>query len=176
MKRIMSLLLFLYFGKSYAQTNFYNIDSIREIRIHFYDSEWDNQLDSLYVQGDNERILADLIIDGSTYDSVGVRYKGFSSVSVNRIKNPFNIKLDYVIDTQDHNGVDKIKLSNVYQDPSFIREVLTYEIAANYLPSAKANYANLYINDTLWGLYSNVQSLNKDFLNDNFGNKYNPFF
>ncbi len=177
MKRIISiLLLVLYFSKSYAQTNFYNVDSIREIQIDFYDSDWDNQLDSLYVQGDNERILADLIIDGLLYDSVGVRYKGFSSVSVNRIKNPFNIKLDYVIDGQDHKGVDKLKLSNIYQDPSFIREVLTYEIAANYLPSAKANYANLYINDTLWGLYTNVQSLNKDFLNDNFGNKYNPFF
>ena len=160
----------------FSQSSFYEVDSLREIRIYFYDSDWDNQLDSLYVQGDNERILADLIIDGSLYDSVGVRYKGFSSVSVNRVKNPFNIKLDYVIDGQDHNGVDKLKLSNVYQDPSFIREVLTYEIAANYLPSAKANYANIYVNDTLWGLYTNVQAVNKDFLNVHFGNKYNPFF
>ena len=160
----------------FAQSSFYAVDSLREIRIYFYDSNWDHQLDSLYVQGDNERILADLIIDGSIYDSVGVRYKGFSSVSVNRVKNPFNIKLDYMIDGQDHNGVDKLKLSNVYQDPSFIREVLTYEIAANYLPSAKANYANIYVNDTLWGLYTNVQVVNKDFLNDHFGNKYYPLF
>ena len=176
MKRIICLILFLYCSNACAQSSFYAVDSLREIRIYFYDSNWDHQLDSLYVQGDNERILADLIIDGSTYDSVGVRYKGFSSVSVNRVKNPFNIKLDYMIDGQDHNGVDKLKLSNVYQDPSFIREVLTYEIAANYLPSAKANYANIYVNDTLWGLYTNVQAVNKDFLNDHFGNKYNPFF
>ena len=162
--------------KGVAQSSFYAIDSIREIRIYFYATDWDYQLDSLYVQGDNERILADLIIDGSPYDSVGVRYKGFSSVSVNRFKNPFNIKLDYVIDGQDHQGIDKLKLSNVYQDPSFVREVLTYEIAANYLPSAKANYANVYVNDTLWGLYTNVQAVNKGFLNDHFGNKYNPFF
>ena len=80
----------------FSQSNFYAVDSLREIRIYFYDANWDYQLDSLYVQGDNERILADLTIDGSTYDSVGVRYKGFSSVSVNRVKNPFNIKLDYL--------------------------------------------------------------------------------
>ena len=160
----------------FAQSSFYAVDSLREIRIYFYATDWDYQLDSLYVQGDNERILADLIIDGSPYDSVGVRYKGFSSVSVNRIKNPFNIKLDYIIDGQDHDGVDKLKLSNVIQDPSFVREVLTYEIAADYLPSAKANFANVYVNDTLWGLYTNVQAVNKDFLNDHFGNKYNPFF
>jgi spore coat protein CotH len=160
----------------FSQSSFYAVDSLREIRIYFYDNDWDYQLDNLYVQGNNDRILADLIIDGSFYDSVGVRYKGFSSISVNRLKNPFNIKLDYIIDDQDHQGIDKLKLSNVYQDPSFIREVLTYEIAANYLPSPKANYANVYINDTLWGLYTNVQAINKDFLNNHYGNKYNPFF
>ena len=71
MKRIIYVILFFYFSNACAQTNFYNVDSLREIRINFHDSDWDNQLDSLYVQGDNERILADLIIDGSTYDSVG---------------------------------------------------------------------------------------------------------
>ena len=178
LKKHLILFVFAVFVQfiGFAQSNFYAVDSLREIRIYFYDANWDYQLDSLYVQGDNERILADLTIDGSTYDSVGVRYKGFSSVSVNRVKNPFNIKLDYVIDGQDHYGVDKLKLSNVIQDPSFVREVLTYEIAANYLPSAKANYANVYVNDTLWGLYTNVQAVNKGFLNDHFGNKYNPFF
>lgn len=178
LKKHLILFVFAVFVQfiGFAQSNFYAVDSLREIRIYFYATDWDYQLDSFYVQGDNERILADLIIDGSPYDSVGVRYKGFSSVSVNRVKNPFNIKLDYVIDGQDHDGVDKLKLSNVIQDPSFVREVLTYEIAANYLPSAKANYCNVYVNDTLWGLYTNVQAVNKDFLNDHFGNKYNPFF
>ncbi len=161
---------------SFSQSNFYSLDSIREIRIYFYDHDWDYQLDSLYIQGNNDRILADIIIEGFSYDSVGIRYKGFSSVSVDRVKNPFNIKLDYIIDGQDHQGIDKLKLANVYQDPSFIREVLTYEIAGNYMPSARANYANLYINDTLWGLYNNVEAINKDFLRDHFGNKYNPFF
>ena len=160
----------------WSQTNFYAVDSLREIRISFYASDWDYQLDSLYVLGDNDRILADLIIDGENYDSVGVRYKGFSSVSVNRIKNPFNIKLDYIIDGQDHQGIDKLKLSNVIQDPSFIREVLSYKVCRKYMPASQANYANLYINDTLWGLYTNVEAVNKSFLIDHFDSKYNSFF
>jgi len=73
-----------------SQNNFYDVDTIREIKIYFYESDWDNQLDSLYLLGENDRILADIIIDGNSYDSVGVRYKGFSSVSINRVKNPFN--------------------------------------------------------------------------------------
>ena len=160
----------------FSQNNFYNIDTVREIRISFYDSNWDYLLDSLYVLGENERILADIEIDGNYYDSVGVRYKGFSSVSVNRLKNPLNIKLDYIIEGQDHLGIDKLKLSNVIQDPSFIREVLSYEIYRKYMPSSRANYANIFINDTLWGLYTNVEAVNKDFLIDHFDSKYNPFF
>ena len=114
-----TLLVFLFFiyHNSISQNTFYDTDTIREIRINFYNSGWDYILDSLYVLGNNDRILANLEIDGQVYDSVGVRYKGFSSVSVNRLKNPFNIKLDYIITDQDHQGIDKLKLSNVIQDP-----------------------------------------------------------
>ena len=174
-----SFLIFLFstvfYIHTFSQSHFYTVDTIREVRIYFYDSDWDSLLDSFYVAGDNERILADIIIDGLSYDSVGVRYKGFSSVSVNRIKNPFNIKLDYIIDDQDHQGIDKIKLSNVIQDPSFIREVLSYEIARKYMPASQANFTNVFINDTLWGLYTNVEAVNKSFLIDQFDNKYNTF-
>lgn len=159
-----------------AQSSFYDTDSLREIRIYFYAEDWDHQLDSLYVDGQEERILADVKIDGTLYESVGVRYKGFSSVSVDRLKNPFNIKLDYVYEDQNHEGIDKLKLSNVIADPSFLREVLTYDIASDYMPCSRANYANVFINDTLWGLYTNVEAVNKSFLNDNFESKYGAFF
>lgn len=177
LKRIFFIIcIFLFQFNIFSQNHFYNIDTVREVRLYFNEPNWDYILDSLYVKGDKDRLLATVIIDGNSYDSVGVRYKGFSSVSINTIKNPFNIKLDYVIDGQDHQGVEKLKLSNVIQDPSFVREVLSYEIIRKYMPSSKANYANLYINDTLWGLYTNVESVNKDFLEDHFGTKYNPFF
>tara|TARA_B100000900_G_scaffold154022_1_gene130817 strand:- start:2794 stop:5037 length:2244 start_codon:yes stop_codon:yes gene_type:complete len=175
-QKIFLLIFFLSTNILFCQNNFYHTDTVQEIRINFYDSNWDNILDSLYVLGDKQRILAQLEINGFSYDSVGVRYKGFSSVSVNRTKNPFNIKLDYVKENQEHFGTEKLKLSNVIQDPSFIREVLTYEFCRNYMPSPKANFANLFINDTLWGIYTNVEAVNKDFLIDHYQSKYNSFF
>ena len=158
-----------------SQTGFYNVDSIREIRVYFNEPNWDHILDSLYVEGAENRMLCSLSIDGTTYDSVGIRYKGFSSVSVNRVKNPFNIKLDYIINDQNHRGHNKIKLSNVIQDPSFLREVLSYEIGRKYMPCSEANFANIYINDTLWGLYTNVEAVNKDFLSKHYSSKENTF-
>jgi spore coat protein CotH len=157
----------------FAQESFYKTDAIRELKISFYQNNWDAVLDSLYINGDRERILASVLIDGVNYDSVGVRYKGFSSASINRVKNPFNIKLNYTISGQNHLGIDKLKLSNVIQDPSFVREVLSYEIARQYMPASEANYANVYINDTLIGLYSNIEAVNKEFLEKHFSSTDN---
>ncbi len=159
-----------------AQSSFYDIDSIHEIRIYFDESNWDELLDDLYVAGEKERLEGAVSIDGNLYEGVGVRYKGFSSYSSNRDKNPFNISLDYTIADQEHEGFNKIKLSNVIQDPSFVREVLTYEIARKYMPASRANYANVYVNDTLIGLYTNVEAVNKDFVETHFGTRSNTFF
>ncbi len=159
-----------------AQSNLYNIDLIPQIKIYFEQANWDQILDDLYVEGNQERLLATVSIDGTVLDSVGIRYKGFSSVSTDREKNPFNIKLDYIKGNQDYDGVRKLKLGNVIQDPSFLREILSYEIARKYMPASLANYAEVYINDVYWGLYSNVQSVDEDFLLQKYGTKHNPFF
>ncbi|MFT5724066.1 MAG: hypothetical protein ACI9JN_001183, partial [Bacteroidia bacterium] len=158
-----------------AQSDFYDIDEIRNIRLYFQQTNWDYLLDSFYVAGDEERILASVVIDGTRFDSVGIRYKGFSSVSTERKKNPFNVKLDYIKD-QSYQGYEKLKLSNVIQDPSFVREALSYEIARQYMPASKANFANVYINDVFWGVYTNVEAVNKHFLGERFSSSTNAFF
>ena len=175
-KYLLLFVSFFFVKDLICQNSFYSVDTVRDVRLYFYDYDWDNTLDSLYVLGQNDRILADLEIDGNIYDSVGVRYKGFSSASVNYKKNPFNIKIDYIINGQNHEGFDKLKLANVIQDPSFVREVLSYDIARKYMPAPEANYVNLYVNDTLIGLYVNVEAINKDFLLKHFDHKSGPFF
>lgn len=174
--KILLIVIFVFITLSASsQENFYHKDSIRDIRIEFSQDNWDQILDSLYVAGDKQRMLATLFIDGYKYDSVGVRYKGYSSASIDRVKNPFNIKLNYSIPGQRHLGVDKIKLSNVIQDPSFLREVLSYDIARKYMPASKANFANVFVNDTLLGLYTNVEAVNNEFLDQYFRSSEHVF-
>ncbi len=103
MKHLYFLAILLLFSSNIslnAQEEFYDTETIQEIRIYFEQDNWDELLDALYVSGEKERLLANLVINGESIDSVGIRYKGFSSVSTDRKKNPFNIKLDYVIDNQ----------------------------------------------------------------------------
>ena len=44
------------------------------------------------------------------------------------------------------------------------------------MPSSEANFVNLYINDTLWGLYTNVEAVNKEFVSKYYYARDNAFF
>jgi hypothetical protein len=151
------LLIVLLLTVNLAAQDFYDIGTVNEIRLYFTQSNWDAILDQLVANGLEERLVGTAIINGVTYDSVGVRYKGNSSYSANRIKNPFNIKLDHIIDDQTVGPYGTLRLANGFMDPTLVREVLAYEIARKYFPACKANYANVYVNDVLIGIYTNDQ-------------------
>ena len=122
-------------------------------------------------------IPATLIVnDTETYDSVGVRFKGNSSYSMSNEKKPFNITMDEFIDDQDLWGVETFNLGNAFMDPTYVREIISYDIFRKYMPAGKTGYVRLFLNGEYWGLYVNVQQVNKDFLREWFpsgeGNLY----
>ena len=49
-----------------------------------------------------------------------------------------------------------------------IREPLAYSILSNYMDCPKANFAKLFINGNYIGIYSNAESINKDFCSNHF--------
>ncbi|GJQ62127.1 MAG: hypothetical protein SCALA702_11800 [Melioribacteraceae bacterium] len=177
MKSITVLILLLLFAaQSLYGQDFYDIENINTIEITFSESNWDQILDNLYAAGDEDRLVGSALINGEQYDSVGVRYKGNSTYNPNQTKNPLNIKLDHIIDDQKLDGYGTLKLANVYKDPSFVREVLSYEIARKYMPASKANYIKVSINGTYLGLYTSVQSVDKFFMANNFYSNDFPRF
>ncbi len=156
-----------------SSQNFYDINTINTIEITFTQSNWDFLLDSLVANGQEERLLGTVVINGEQFDSVGVRYKGNSSYNSNQVKNPLNIKLDYIIDDQLIEGYGTLKLANGFKDPSFIRETMSYEIARKYMSAGLSNYANVYINGTYIGLYTSDQDVDKLFMRTHFGSDEN---
>jgi hypothetical protein len=162
-------------GTVYGQ-DFYDINTINTVELTFEQSNWDSLLDSLYVDGNENRLIGTAKINGILFDSVGVRYKGNSSYNAGQNKNPLNIKLDYIIDGQEYEGYGTLKLANGYKDPSFVREVLSYEIARDYMPASLANFCKVFINGTYLGLYTSVQDVDKKFLRTHYYNGNNPFF
>lgn len=164
----------LIIGSFYAQ-NFYDRANVQKIEIFFAFTNWDAQLDA--ATSTEAYIIADSVrINGIKFDSVGVKYKGNSSYNSNNNKNPLHINLDYVKGKQDYQGYTNIKLQNGYQDPSMIREVLSYAILEQYMDCPKANFANVYINGTLRGVYSNAESINDKFNGEHYYNSKETYF
>ena len=70
---------------------------VRTIEIFFNEPNWDDTLDVYYANDNGQRLIADsVLIDGIADHNVGIKYKGNSSYNINNVKNPLNIKLDYI--------------------------------------------------------------------------------
>jgi hypothetical protein len=147
----------------------YDMDHIIEVKITFAEPRWDEVLDSLKQIGNSHRLDAEVSVDGTLYKGVGVRYKGNSSYFNVRkeasTKLPFNIEFNHKDKDQKlPGGYETLKLSNVFRDPSFLREALGYEMARKYMPSPRANFAKVYVNGTYLGLYNCTESVDDEFL------------
>ena len=170
-KQLFSLLLgFIFLPFCSFSQNFYNRDTIQVIEIFFSFSNWDAQLDAnaaaeTYIYADSVRI------NGHSYDSCGVRYKGNSSYNANNQKNPLHIELNTINGNQDYQGITDIKLSNCFKDPSMIREILSFQILENYMDCPGSNFARVYINGQYRGVYTNNETINDDF---NLSHYYQP--
>jgi hypothetical protein len=160
------LLASLFFATAKSQT-FYDVNTVQEIEISFPQSNWDSIMDVNKNTTEDYLMASWVKINGIQYDSVGVRFKGNSSYNANNKKNPLHISLDE-FKKQKHEGIEAIKLSNGYGDPSFIREVLAYRILEKYMHCPQANFAKVTINGSYYGVFTNDESIDKKFIADHF--------
>lgn len=174
---ILMLILFGFNNKLLSQSNLYDINQIQEVKITFYESNWREILDSLFLNyGEEGRLVCDVSLNGKSFSKAGIRFKGFSSYDKDRLKNPFNVDLDYTYKHQNYQGYTKLKLGNVIYDPSFVREVVSYKIAQKYMPASQANFAKVYVNDYYLGLYTSVEAVDDSFVEKFFKSEGNSFF
>lgn len=179
-KAFLSFLLALPIVLPLQSQDFYDINTISVIELTFAESNWDALLDTYYANDNGQKLLGKAVVNGVEYDNIGVKYKGNSTYSASNRKNPMHIYLDYMIN-QDYDGYESIKLSNGKNDPSFVREVLSYEIARKYMKAPLSNYAKVYVNGSYYGMFSSSEAINGDFTdrrlfadNDNTRIKCNP--
>lgn len=154
-------------GKAQDQADFYDVGAIQQIDIKFEQKEWRYILDSLRFNGDDV-LLGDVTINGKRIEDAGVRYRGTRAFQPGGKRNGMDILLNFIDQNTNYQGHQSIILSSALRDPSMVREVLGFEIARNYMPAPRANYAKVTVNGELYGLMVNVEPVDAAFVQRHF--------
>ncbi|MBK7343221.1 MAG: CotH kinase family protein [Saprospiraceae bacterium] len=152
-----------------------------ELRIQFADKHWENRLKAYKSTDRLDKISATIWFDNVKLDSVGIRFKGNSSF--NTVRKEGSRKLPFSLDAGEFIeegvfpvGYKHLKLSNGFRDPSYLRDILSYYIAREYMPAPECAMARVYINNEYFGVYTLTQDIDKQFLDTWFGEKKGAFF
>ena len=151
-----------------APGGLYEKDSLRNLHVDFYTPNYHSILVDSFFLNPKYRIPAMITLNGISYDSGGVRYKGNSTFCLpndaGNPKLPYNIDMNYFVSGQKLLGYKKLKLPNAWLDATFAKEFEAAKIYRNYLPSPEVNLIKLYVQGNYLGVYVNTESINKQFL------------
>lgn len=151
-----------------ASVPFYAPDTVRTLFFEFENADWEQEL-ATFKDTDVE-VPATMIVDGRRYDNVGMRFRGNSSFTMvpEGLKRSFNVTVDFVADGQNVLGFRTLNLLNGMNDATMMRGALFQEIAGHYVPAARANFVQVVVNGESWGIYTNLEQINRDFVADRF--------
>jgi hypothetical protein len=154
--------------KAHAGAPLYEPTILRTLFLEFENADWEAELADFH--GSDVEVPATLIVDGKKYPGTGVHFRGMSSYMMTPAgyKRSLNLSLDFVNPKQRLYGAKTMNLLNANGDASLLSTVLYSHIARQYIPAPKANLVKVVINGESWGVYTNVQQFNKEFVAENY--------
>lgn len=110
-----------------------------------------------------------------TLAEVGFRLRGNTSRFSQ--KKSFKISFNEYVSGRKYQGVKKINLNGQHNDPTMVREKLFYDSWQKAgMAERRSSFVRLYINHAYYGLYTNLEEFDKDWLlrvyGENSGNLY----
>jgi CotH kinase protein/Lamin Tail Domain/Secretion system C-terminal sorting domain len=138
---------------------------IHEVEFIFAESNYWNLLTQNYQSKTD--LAGYLVFDGDTLPAqVGIRFKGQTSYQMaqNTEKKSFNVSVDYADANQAIMGYQTLNFNNCFGDNTFMREYLYGFLSRPNIPAPKVSFIHLTINGEDWGVYPNVQQLNKKYV------------
>jgi len=150
----------------------FNPKVVHKLSINITTENWQ---DILANPLDEEYHDTSITFNGVTLDSVAIRTKGGSSLSsvARSTSDRYSFKLDInkYVDGQKFFGLKKFTLQNSFNDPSYMREVIAYDLLDEMgVATPEHAYVNFYVNGELFGFYLMVEVIDGEFLEKHFAN------
>lgn len=163
------------------ENKLFNTDQIMDIDILMDEDDWNNMLKNAISE---EYYSCNVVVNGKTFYSVGIRPKGNTSLS-SIVNDPdtdrysFKLEFDHYIEGQTCYGLDKLILNNNYADATNMKEAIVYDMY-QYLgvDASLYNYAKISVNGDYQGVYLALEAVEDSFMLRNYGtengNLYKP--
>lgn len=152
---------------------------IISIEIIADEEDWQEMLDNAI----NEQfIMADVIVNGTRFQSVGIRPKGNSSLSQvassDSDRYSFRLQFNEYIKNQTCFGLESFVINNMIGDNTYMKEYISYDLMQEIgVDAPYFGFADIKVNGENWGMYLAVELYNTSYeqrvFNDISGMLYN---
>jgi spore coat protein CotH len=155
------------FVRSVKANGLFDTNVLRTITLTFTNPNWATLLTSGRTTGSNTPCTFVLDNDVSV-TNVGARYKGNSSFMLGGNKKSVNLDINWRDPDARVMGYRAINLNNAAGDSTIMREAVYFNVLREYAPCPHGAMAKLIINGAYWGVYSMVDQINNDLLDEYF--------
>jgi CotH kinase protein len=114
-------------------------------------------------------VSCDLTINGTLYEDVAIRTKGENSWRPFNEKPSLKLKLDEYVPDRSIGDLQELTLNAMNDDDSMMHERVAYRLYREFgLPAARATHATVYVNGEYYGLYTHLETVDKNFIRRHF--------
>jgi hypothetical protein len=164
--------------RAMAADAFFNLSIVHRIDITVSAAEWadfmrehaNTALDPLWRQ-------ADFKIDGVAFSKVGYKSFGFGSRLFGPNKPNLSLDLNKYVAGQSINGLTRMRIKNNGQDPSGLRQAITYEaMRAAGVGAPRAGFVEVFVNGENYGIFTVEEPFTSSFVLERTGNDNGPAY
>ena len=150
-------------------------------RVHTIDIQIEDW-DAFIENAESEEYEACTVeIDGEEFHNIGLRAKGNNSLRLTKeyglSRYSLKLEFDQFQDGGNYYGLDKLSLDASFQDNSYLKTYMVYDMMAFMgVPAPLCSYTWVTVNGEDWGLFLAVEEPEEAFARRNFGNDYGKLY
>lgn len=153
------------------QNKLFDDTKVHSIDIVIDENNWDDMIQNA---SEKEYTVCNVVIDGENFNNVAIRTKGNSSLSMvkkmDSDRYSFKIEFDHYDNSESYYGLDKLSLNNIIQDPTYMKDYLSYHMMNEIgIAAPLSSFVNITVNGEDFGFYVAVEGVEESLIERNYG-------